>query len=326
MILSPAATGNGAFIVHSQLAKYVPNYRLIPYHPKRTFFPPSLYPLGRSHSPTLVHAPLDYAWFHAQHDVPLVATLHGYALDGGFRQYGSLLQRLHWGTDLRWFSCLAAQRADVLIAVSHFTAELAKQDLDIRKPIQIIYNGVDEQLFRPIKKERSNKIKILFSGNLTRTKGAQWLLPIIQRLDERIVIYYTSGLREASALVDHPRLIPLGRIPHHKMPEIYQEMDILLFPTVREGLSIAVLEAMACGLPVVASDVASLPEQIVHGQGGFLCPPGDVQEFVESIHAVVENVQLMRFMGEFNRERVERQFRLFRMVQDYLVLFGKFSS
>lgn len=90
-----------------------------------------------------------------------------------------------------------------------------------------------------------------------------------QVLDKNIVIYYTSGLREKSELVAHPRLKPLGRVPYDDMPKLYQNMDILLLPTVREGHSIAVLEAMACGLPVIASNVASLPEQIIHKQGGF---------------------------------------------------------
>ena len=324
MILSPAATGNGAFVVHTQLAKYLSNYQVVPYHPKRTFFPPLLYPLGRGRKPQLIHAPLDYAWFHAQRNVPLVATLHGYALDKAFRPYGSSLQRLHWGTDLRWFSRLAAERADVLTAVSHFTANLAIQDLGVSKPINVIYNGVDEQLFTPKSRKPTREIKVLFSGNLTRTKGAQWLLPIIQQLDERIVIYYTSGLRETSALMAHPRLRPLGRVPHDKMPEIYQQMDMLLFPTVREGFGLAAVEAMACGLPVVATDGSALPEVVTHGQGGFLCPLGDVDAFANAIQILAEDRELRQQMGAFNRAEVEQRFTLGRMVGAYNSLFERF--
>lgn len=326
MVISPVPTGNGAFVVHSQLEKYLPRYKIAPYHPRRTFFPPMLYPLGRGCKPTLIHAPLDYAWFHAQRDVPLVATLHNYVLDQAFRPYGSMLQRLHWQTDLRLFSRLAAERANVLTAVSHFTADLAKQDLGITKPIKVIYNGVDEQVFTPKKRCVDGKIKVLFSGNLTLRKGIQWLLPIIQQLDERIVIYYTSGLRGTSALMTHPRLVSLGKVSHDKMPDVYREMDILLFPTVREGFGLAAVEAMACGLPVVATNGSALPEVVTDAKGGFLCPLGDVPAFVEAIQILADNAALRRQMGEFNRVDVESRFTLQRMVDVYQKVFATLAT
>lgn len=326
MIVSPVSVGNGAFVVHSCLAKHLPDYHVIPYSPWRSLFPPSYYLLGRKFPAKVIHAVADSAIFHVRKDVPLVLTLHGYALDKGLHPYSTLLQKIHGCTDLRWLHQLAVQQADVITTVSHFTAELARLDLGIKKPIKVIYNGVDEQQFTPSKRGAGKEIKVLFSGNLTQRKGAQWLLPIIQRLDERIVIYYTSGLRETSALVAHPRLRPLGRIPHEKMPDVYRAMDILLFPTVREGHSVAVLEAMASGLPVVASDVASLPEQIIHGQGGLLCPLGDVDAFVTAIARLAQSFELRRMMGDFNRSTVEEQFRLLTMLQQYAALFEELAT
>lgn len=317
MVLSPIATGNGAFVVHSQLAKHLPDYYLLPYDPRRTFFPPSLYPLGRGKKADVIHTTPDYGVFHQRDDIPLVLTFHGYAIDRELFPYSSLLQKIHGRTDLRWFHKLAVERADVITAVSRFTADLAKKDLGITKPIKVIYNGVDEQQFTPVKKAPSREIKVLFSGNLTRRKGAHWLLPIIQKLDERISIYYTSGLREKSQLVQHPRLKPLGRIPHEKMAEVYQQMDMLLFPTVREGLSLAALEAMACGLPIVATDVSSLPEIIIYNQGGFLCPIGNVEAFACSILKLADNAPLRQDMGAFNRARLEQKFTVSRMIDDY---------
>ena len=321
MILSPVATGNGAFVVHSQLANTLQHYRVLPYNPKRTFFPPSLYPLGRTQAAQAIHTTPDYAVFHARGDVPLIITLHGYAIDKALHPYSSLLQKIHGRTDLRWLHQLAVQRADRITSVSHFTANLAKQDLSTEKPIQVIYNGVDEQRFTPNKRTQGKEIKVLFSGNLTQRKGAHWLLPIIQRLDERIVIYYTSGLRETSALVAHPRLHPLGRIPHEKMPEVYREMDILLFPTVREGFGLAAVEAMACGLPVVATNGSALPEVVADGQGGFLCPLGDVEAFANAVQALADDASLRQQWGQFNRVEVEQRFTLARMVAEYGAVF-----
>ena len=58
------------------------------------------------------------------------------------------------------------------------------------------------------------------------------------------------------------------------MPERYGSMDILLMPSVREGFGLSIAEAMACGLPVVATNCSAIPELIDDGKGGFLCPPG----------------------------------------------------
>ena len=321
MIVSPVSVGNGAFVVHSCLAKHLPDYHVIPYSPWRSLFPPSYYPLGRKFPAKVIHAVADSAIFHVRKDVPLVLTLHGYALDKGLHPYSTLLQKIHARTDLRWLHQLAVQQADVITTVSHFTAELARLDLGIKKPIKVIYNGVDEQQFTPSKRGAGKEIKVLFSGNLTQRKGAQWLLPIIQRLDERIVIYYTSGLRETSALVAHPRLRPLGRIPHEKMPDVYRAMDILLFPTVREGFGLAAVEAMACGLPVVATNGSALPEVVTDGQGGFLCPLGDVEAFAHAVQALADDALLRQQWGQFNRVEVEQRFTLPRMVAEYRAVF-----
>ena len=92
-------------------------------------------------------------------------------------------------------------------------------------------------------------------------------------------------------------------------------------PTAREGLSLSVLEAMACGLPVVASNCSSLPELIDEGKGGFLCPVGDVAAFAEKINVLADAPELRRQMGEYNRAKVEKLFTLERMVSEYRELF-----
>jgi glycosyltransferase involved in cell wall biosynthesis len=321
MIISPIASGNGAYIVHQQLANHIKNYKVIPYSPKLSLFPFAYYPIGRKESANLIHCTPDSAIFHLRHNIPMVVTLHGYAIDKALHPYSSLVQKIHGRTDLRWLHQLAVKYADVLTTVSQYTANLAKQDLSITKPIKVIYNGVNEQLFFPKKRNVDKEIRVLFSGNLTRRKGAHLLLPIIERLDKKIVIYYTSGLREQLKLVDHPRLRALGNIPHEKMPELYQSMDILLFPTVREGFGLAAVEAMACGLPVVATNSSALPEIVTHEKGGVLCSSGDVEVFANAIQTLASNSFLRKQMADFNRSEVEQRFTLSRMVAEYNALF-----
>ncbi|MEM7357350.1 MAG: glycosyltransferase family 4 protein, partial [Acidobacteriota bacterium] len=188
-----------------------------------------------------------------------------------------------------------------------------------------IPNGVDLELFTPREAPRpaDGEIKVFFAGNLTRRKGAHWLPEIAQRLPGHINIYYTQGLRTRSALPEHPRLRPLGRIPYQQMPERYRQMDILLIPTVREGLCLAVLEAMASGLPVVATDASSLPEQIVEDRGGHLCPIGDSEAFANRVQLLADDPQARLDMGIFNRRRAEERFGLASMLEAYRRVFQR---
>lgn len=324
MIISPLVTGSGAYIVHKSIARYLSGYEVLLYHPNRTFMPISLLPIGRFRKASLIHTTPDYGLFHARKNIPLVLTFHGYMLDDYVAPYSSRLQNLHRCTDLRWFTRLAIQKATLITAVSQFTANLAKKDLGFEQEVRVIYNGVDENIFFPIHRKTKKNIKVLFCGNLTQRKGAQWLIPILDKLNSRITVYYTSGLRSQKMLPNHPRLQCLGSIPHQDMPTIYQDTDILLFPTVREGMSMAALEAMACGLPLVVTDCSSFPELIDEGQGGYLCPLGDVEAFAEKIDYLAESPALRKKMGEYNRAKVEKMFTVERMAGQYRSLFEGF--
>jgi len=322
-------TGSGAYVVHKLLESRISGYQVIPYNPYRTLFPPSLLLLGRFKCASLVHTTPDYAIFNAQKNIPLVLTFHGYALDRFLLDFSSTLQNIHCKTDLKLFTKLSVRKADCITAVSQFTADLVKQDLKIEGNIRIIYNGVDHILFTPGKQnhlQQAKRINVLFCGKLTKRKGAQWLVSIADRLDHNIHILYTSGLRQTKTLIEHPQLACLGNVPYHKMPSIYQNADILLFPTVREGFGMAAAEAMACGLPVVATNCSSLPELIDDGKGGFLCPLGDVDAFAEKINLLADNPKLRREMGDYNRAKVEKMFTLDRMVGEYQQLFEEVLS
>jgi len=323
-IISPLATGNGAFVVHKKLEKRISHYRVYPYKPLRTLFPLSLFPIARGIKPKLVHTTPDYALFHAKKGVPLVLTFHNYVLDAFMQVYSSPLQNLHYQTDLKWFTKKSVDLASSITAVSWYTADLVSKELALKQPIKVIYNGVDEATFKPVKKVNNRKrIRVLFSGNLTKRKGMQWIVPILNKLNSNIEIVYTAGLRGKGDLGYHSRLVNVGRVEYGDMPQLYQSADILLFPTVREGFGLAAAEAMACGLPVVATNCSSLPELIDEGKGGFLCGLGDIDGFASKINLLAENETLRKEMGDYNRVKVEEKFTLSRMVFEYQQLFAK---
>lgn len=327
-ILSPMGWGNGAYIVHRHLESHIEGYRVVGYHPNWTLIPCILPLVAPFRNVDLVHTTPDYALFFHRRSAPIVISFQNYVLDGWMRPYSSLLQRLHYRTDLRLFTESALKKAHTVTAVSKFTAKLVRQDLACSRPIRIIYNGVDTELFRPKPSSQSDRgeIRVFFSGNLTRRKGAQWLAAIANQLEKNVQIYFTHGLRTRNTLPYHDNLKPIGPVPFKGMPTRYHQMDILLMPTVREGLSLAVLEAMSSGLPVVASDCSSLPEQIDNGRGGFLCPIGDVDAFADKINFLAESPKLRQEMGEYNRAKVEKYFTLEWMIKEYKNLFEEVLS
>jgi len=324
MIFSPMSTGNGAFVLHKMLEAGIEGYRVFPYSPYREFFPATLPFLLRGRKPDLIHTTADYGIFFRRPGVPLVLTLHGFFLDAGMMRYSSLVQRIHYQTDLRWFTLASLKAADVITSVSRFVAEAVRQELKITRKIQVIYNGIDTAEFYPSgRKPEGKTLRVLFAGNLHRRKGAFLLPAIAQKLNPGITIGYARGLRSQSPLPSGSNLMDLGNVPEKEMSALYRQYDVLLSPSIREGFGLVVAEAMACGLPIVATNTSAIPELVIDGNGGFLCEPGNAGAFAEKINLLAEAPELRREMGEFNRARVEKYFTLERMILEYSELFEK---
>jgi len=322
-IVSPISTGSGANIIHILLEKYIHEYHVIGYNPYWTLLP-FLLPLTASvKDASLIHTSPDYAMFFCRKSVPLILTFHNYVLDPWMRKYTSWIQWVHYSMDLCLWTKLSVQKAHTVTAVSRFVAQLVQDDLNISQPVKVIYNGVDVDLFTPAPSltSTSKEIRVLYSGNLTRRKGTHWLPSIARQLQKNVCIYYTLGLRTRRTFPEGTGLQPVGPVLFEDMPDRYRQMDILVMPSVREGFGLAVAEAMACGLPVVASNCSAIPELIDDGKGGFLCPVGDVNQFAERINQLADSPALRKEMGEYNRAKVEKMFTLDRMVKEYQELF-----
>jgi len=326
-IISPMGRGNGAYVLHKMLEGHIKGYRVRDYHPQWEYFPLAFPFFFRNEKPSLIHTTPDYGFFFSRNSIPLVLTVHHLVLDSLMRQYSSMVQRIHYSTDLLFFTHISLIKANAVTAVSEFTANMVRDELGFTGPIRIIYNGIDTERFSPCSRSIKKKgIRVLFAGNLTLRKGVNLLPQIAKRLSPDIKIVYTRGLRGGFDLPDLPNLRCLGRKANDDMPALYRDSDILIFPSVREGFGLVPAEAMACGLPVVATNCSSLPELIDNGKGGFLCPIGDVEAFAEKINFLAENPELRREMGEYNRAKVEKMFTLNRMVGEYQQLFEEVLS
>lgn len=111
------------------------------------------------------------------------------------------------------------------------------------------------------------------------------------------------------------RVIFLGQ--REDVPELLKIMDVFALPSLSEGLSKAILEAMAAGLPVVATNVGGNPELVIENQTGFLVPSGDPQGLANAIIYLLKNHEQAKRMGMSGQEMVRQHFSLEKMIKSY---------
>jgi glycosyltransferase involved in cell wall biosynthesis len=107
------------------------------------------------------------------------------------------------------------------------------------------------------------------------------------------------------------------------VPDLLAGSDIFALSTLSEGMPISVLEAMAAGLPVVATAVGGIPEIVVEGETGLLVPPQDDEALAEALARLLADAELRRRMGAAGRERAERLFDVARLRRDHLELYDR---
>lgn len=220
---------------------------------------------------------------------PLVVVEHLCVFDPALAPYLSFAQKVFHRAIVYPHEKISVLGADKWVAVSRYTGRAAKTAFGASDP-NVIHNGVDTEFFSPPPepRTRSGPFRILYVGNLSKRKGADLLPLIMAKLGPQFELRYTSGLRAAETFKPQANMRSIGRLDQHQMRTAYHESDVVLFPSRLEGLSYAAAEAMACGVPLIATDSSSFPEMIEDGISGRLCPVDDVDAFVEAIRSYAE--------------------------------------
>jgi len=195
--------------------------------------------------------------------------------------------------------------------------------------IEVIPNGVDLNFFRPAEnKPRDAKIKLLTVGRLSVTKRVEMLIDAVQILCDlgyNVHLSIAGGgalqnrlksLVTAAKLDDHIEIT--GRIEQEKMPQIYRQSDIFVSATLQEGMSNAMLEAMACGLPIVTTPCEGIEELI--GDNGIVVGQTSAQAIAGAVKSIVDNDQLYNKMCTQARARAE-QFNWKNVADQYLQMY-----
>ena len=323
-------------------------FRLTEFHPGLAFHQvqtPS-YPLFRepqymlSLANRLVQVAREFrlAIVHAHYAIPhaTAALLGRQVLSSGAGPALKVVTTLH-GTDITLvgsdpsYSEIVAysiEQSDGVTAVSQSLADATRRQLGVRGEIDVIPNFIDCTLYRrrpdPLLRRRfaeSDDTKLVIHvSNFRPVKRIDSVMQIFARISERVSsrLLLVGDGPELSTAYRLGRELGVADRTHvlgaqELVIPLLSSADLFLLPSAQESFGLAALEAMACEVPVVASNVGGLPEVIEHGVSGFLHPPEEIEAMAESgikllsdaaVHAGVTRAAVARVRREFCEEKI----------------------
>lgn len=221
---------------------------------------------------------------------------------------------------------LCMKRADRIIAVSQFTKQDIMSVFGIpESKIAVIHHGVHPEDYVLPEEARvklrstlgiSSQPMILFTGKLAPRKGVDVLLralpQVLREMEVKLVLAGSGNQQDyqqlAEALGISDKLRFLGRVPDDTLRLLFSSCDLFVLPSRLEGLGIVILEAMAAGKPVVATNVGGIPELIESGQNGILVEANNEGKLAGAIVKVLSNKSLAQIIGENNMKKARERF------------------
>lgn len=204
-----------------------------------------------------------------------------------------------------------------------------------RDTVRIMPNWIDIERFRITDKKKetlekfslsADKKYVLFVHRLAERKGAHYIVPLAKKFDEKTIFLivgdgpYRKTLEKEIAASDLKNVKLLGNISNTLIPEIMQMSDVFLMPSEEEGFPRVLIEAMASGLPYVASDIGGVKEISPDAETPYIYPVGDIQKFEEGIRDILSHKkehfknELKTYARKYSQENILRIF--IRLFQD----------
>lgn len=185
----------------------------------------------------------------------------------------------------------------------------------------VVPNGVDTEKFKPLGKENARNLLnlpvdkniVLFVGALRSIKGVDYLIEaaksFVNKNTELYMVGRDDGLKKNLVKMTYELKITdfvkfIGPVNHEDIPLWISASDILVLPSLSEGRPNVVLEALACEVPVVATDVGGIPELMINGETGYLVPSKNSLELSQKVNKLLENENLREKMGKIGRKSV----------------------
>ena len=250
-------------------------------------------------------------YWRVRSDAPYIISLRGSDVPG-YDECNNRLQFLH--RVLRKVTASILGGAAYVIANSNSLRDLAQESFPDQS-IQVITNGIciGTRVPRETVSADSKEVRVLCVARLIERKGVEYLLRAMARdISDRLVLDVVGEgplMGELRRLADQlglgTKVEFLGFVYGEALTDKFRDADIFTLPSLSESCSMALLEAMASGLPVVASNVGGIPELVADGENGFLVPPAEPEALRAAIDRLAASPGLRSKFSLANRRKIE---------------------
>lgn len=234
---------------------------------------------------------------------------------------------------LKWCSKRVFGYANEVIVLGVEVQEFLISDLGVMpEKITVVWNGVPPNARNTDRAESASTPVILFLGALNERKGMPELLKALSALYEqnlpfRAILAGNGDKEKYQALAEQDGVISVvtfpGWVDMAGARKLMTEADIFVLPSHNEGLPLAILEAMASGLPVVATPVGSVAVAVNTGLNGILVPPGDVTELTSALATLLSQPDTAARMGEESAKIYDKEFSVSAMTNKIEAVFSR---
>ncbi|MBI2035470.1 MAG: glycosyltransferase family 4 protein [Candidatus Liptonbacteria bacterium] len=200
------------------------------------------------------------------------------------------------------------EMADLIITGSEFAKKTLIENRVPDSKIAVVPYGADIEMFQPREnKQIGSELKLLFVGNISVRKGSHYLLEAVRELrlkGHKIKLIMAGPMENNWFLRQYGDCFAwIPPLPRSKMTNIYKEADVYVFPSLFEGSSLSIYEAMAAGLPIITTYESG--SVVRDGKDGFIIPSKDLDELKKKILFFLNNPDAIETMGESARKRAE---------------------
>ena len=231
------------------------------------------------------------------------------------------------------FAGLSGRALDVLLRIANLNIltnspswQLVAGKRHIRSTT--LPNPIADQIFDlPSTTPLPHPVRVLTIGGLTKAKGLLEVCALAQA--NPTIEFHLYGKAQAETNLNDLRALANiylhDEVSHAQLLNEMTNFHLLLFPSHTEGFPLSILEAMARGLPILASTVGAIPEMVDAGKGGILCAPRDITGFQSALDHMTSNLQALSEMGQYNRRQCFEKFRYSKVSQDLLDCYRKWG-
>lgn len=261
-------------------------------------------------------------------NIPVVSVSHGWTGESRRQRFYDAFDRF------------VLRSMDAVVCVSEAQARKVRRAGVRSEKVVVIPNAVDREGFRSRSRSSRIELETLFARRPRRIVGAAGRLSAEKGFDQLVAAAALVAPRDRDVgfvvFGDGPERAALGRAIagarlddrfiltgfRRDVARLLPALDVVVLSSHTEGMPVVILEAMAAGVPVVATAVGGTPEVVVHGETGYLTAPGEVAELASRIEQVLASSELRRTLGNRGRQRATELFNFDRQSDAYRKLFA----